>query len=101
MQARIEASGRNVFSNASCRLLALAAFLATPGIALGCTSEDATAKRLQLSARIQSVMIQEPARGQAVVQMLQVQMAADRQDSRELNWDIVCAQYDALLKQAR
>ncbi len=81
--------------------LALAAFLGSSGVALGCTSDEATAKRMQLSERIQSVMMREPARGRALLRQMQAQTAAYRQDSRELDWNTVCAQYDALLGQTR
>ncbi len=83
------------------RLLALAAFLASPGAAFACTSDEATAKRVQLGERIQSVMMREPERAPALIRGLASQMAAARQDSRELDWTNVCAQYDALLRQAR
>ena len=100
-RAALDAGGDRRVSGTFCGLLVAASFLAASGVALACTSQDATAKRLQLSERVQSLMMQDPERGQALIRKVQAQMASNRQDSRELDWNVVCAQYDALLRQAR
>jgi len=81
-------------------LLLLAGCLARPLVAIGCTSDDATAKRVQLTERLQSVMMQDPARGQALLRQLQKETATARGDGRDLDWDNVCAEYDAWLREA-
>ncbi len=84
---------------------ALAALLVlAPGLARACTQQEAMAKGTQLSQIVQTKMAQDPAQGQALMAKLQPIMMANQGQMTSggtVDWDKVCGEYDALLKQAQ
>jgi hypothetical protein len=76
-----------------------------PGIAhAACTQQDATAKAGQLSQLLQAKMASDPAQGQALMAKMQpiVQSYQGSMSSGgTFDWDKVCSEYDALIKQAQ
>lgn len=77
-----------------------------PGFAQACTQQEAMAKSSQLSQLIQAKMAQDPSQGQALMAKLQPIMQAQASQPQmtaggTVDWDKVCGQYDALIKQAQ
>jgi hypothetical protein len=93
-----EMTNRKIFIAAT--LLAVAA----PGFAQACTQQEAMAKGTQLSQLVQAKMAQDPSQGQALMARMQPIMQASQPQMAPggtVDWDKVCVQYDALIKQAQ
>ena len=77
---------------------------AAPGIAQACSQQEAMAKGSQLSQLVQAKMAQDPSQGQALMAKMQpIMMASQPQTTAGAapDWDKVCGEYDALIKQAQ
>ena len=92
----------------TCRKIIVAATLAiltlAPGISYACSQQDVIAKGTQLSQLIQTKMAQDPSQGQALMVKMQpiVQSSQSMMTSGgTVDWDKVCGEYDALIKQAQ
>ena len=82
----------------------LLTFAVAPGIAQACTQQEAMAKASQLSQLVQAKMAQDPSQGQALMARMQPIMQASQSQmtgNGAPDWDKVCGEYDALLKQAQ
>jgi hypothetical protein len=85
-------------------IIAIAAFAAAPELAAACTQQDAMAKSTQLNQLMQAKMAQDPAQGQALMAKMQpimMQNQGQMTTGGAPDWDKVCGQYDALIKQAQ
>ena len=87
-------------------IVALLALLsAAPSLAYAaCTQQDAMAKGGELSQLVQSKMAQDASAGQALMMKMQPIMQANQAKMTSggtIDWDSVCAEYDALIKQAQ
>ena len=90
------------------RKIIVAATLATltlaPGLSYACTQQDVMAKGSQLSQLIQTKMAQDPSQGQALMMKMQPIMQSSQSmmtAGGTVDWDKVCGEYDALIKQAQ
>jgi len=76
-----------------------------PGLAqAACTQQEATTKGNQLSQLVQAKMAQDPSAGQAMMTKMQPIMQAYQgkmTSGGTVDWDSVCDQYDALIKEAK
>ena len=69
-----------------------------------CTQQEAMAKGNQLSQLVQAKMAQDPSAGQAMMTKMQpiTQAYQGKMTSGgTVDWDSVCDQYDALIKEAK
>jgi hypothetical protein len=69
-----------------------------------CSQQDAMAKGTELSQILQKKMAQDPSAGQAIMMKMQPIMQANQakmMTGGSIDWDSVCVEYDAFLKQAR
>ncbi len=69
-----------------------------------CTQQEATAKGTQLSQLLQTKMSQDPVTAQAVMMKMQPVMQSYQQKMMAggaVDWDTLCSEYDALIKQAQ
>ena len=86
-------------------LIAFAALLAVPTSAFAaCSQQDAMAKGTQLGQLMQSKVAQDPSAGQAIMMKMQPIMQANQakmMSGGSIDWDSVCTEYDALIKQAQ
>jgi hypothetical protein len=92
-------TNRKIFIAATLLTLAVA-----PGFAQACTQQDVMAKSTQLSQLIQAKMAQDPSQGQALMAKMQPIMQSSQPQmsaNGTVDWDKVCVQYDALIKQAQ
>jgi hypothetical protein len=83
---------------------ALLTLVAVPGFAQACTQQEAMAKSSQLSQLVQAKMAQDPSQGQALMAKMQPIMQASQGQMTTggaPDWDKVCGEYDALIKQAQ
>lgn len=91
------------------RLLLVAAgfILATMGSDLAhaaCTQQDATGKANQLSQLVQAKMASDPSQGQGLMAKMQPIMQSyqgSMSSGGTVDWDKICGEYDALIKQAQ
>jgi hypothetical protein len=84
-------------------MMTLAA-LTAPGLAQACSQQEAMAKGTQLSQIVQAKMAQDPSQGQALMAKMQPIMQSSQSQMTPggmPDWDKVCDQYDALIKQAQ
>jgi hypothetical protein len=96
---KLEMTSRKVFSAATLLTLAVA-----PGFAQACTQQEAMAKSTQLSQLVQAKMAQDPSQGQALMAKMQPIMQASQPQmsaNGTADWDKICGEYDALIKQAQ
>ncbi len=84
---------------------ALTSMVLVPGFAqAACTQQEATAKGTQLSQILQAKLSQDPVTAQAVMMKMQPVMQSYQQKMMSggaVDWDTVCSEYDALIKQAQ
>jgi hypothetical protein len=69
-----------------------------------CSQQDAMAKGSELSQIVQTKMAQDPTAGQAMMMKMQPIMQANQakmMSGGTIDWDAVCTEYDALIKQTR
>jgi hypothetical protein len=74
------------------------------GAFAACSQQDAMAKGTQLSQLVQAKMAKDPTGGQAMMAKMQPIMQANQAKMTSdgtIDWDTVCTQYDALIKQAQ
>ena len=85
--------------------IVVTAALTLPTLAhAACTQQDAMAKATQLSQLVQAKMAKDPASGQAVMMKMQPIMQSSQSmmtAGGTVDWDKVCGQNDALIKQAQ
>jgi hypothetical protein len=96
---KLEMTSRKIIIATSLLAMAVA-----PGFAQACTQQEAMAKSSQLSQLVQAKMAQDPSQGQALMARMQPIMQASQPQmsaSGTVDWDKVCVQYDALIKQAQ
>ena len=83
----------------------LAAPITVPGLAqAACSQQDAMTKGTQLSQLVQAEMAKDPSAGQAMMMKMQPIMQANQAKMTSggtVDWDSVCTEYDALIKQAQ
>jgi len=84
---------------------ALIAAAMAPGLAdAACTQQDAMGKASQLSQLVQAKMASDPSQGQALMAKMQPIMQSSQSSMSSggtVDWDKVCGEYDALIKQAQ
>ncbi len=92
----------------ACRAIIAAALIGAavgPGLAhAACTQQDAMGKATQLSQLVQAKMASDPSQGQALMAKMQPIMQSyqgSMGNSGTVDWDKVCDEYDALIKQAQ
>jgi hypothetical protein len=82
----------------------IAAALAPAVSRAACTQQDAMGKATQLSQLVQAKMASDPSQGQALMAKMQPIMQSYQGSTAAggtFDWDKVCAEYDALIKQAQ
>lgn len=76
-----------------------------PGLArAACTQQDAIGKANQLSQLVQTKMASDPSQGQSLMAKMQPIMQSyqgSMSSGGTVDWDKVCGEYDALIKQAQ
>ncbi len=76
-----------------------------PGVSrAACTQQDAMGKATQLSQLVQAKMASDPSQGQALMAKMQPIMQSYQGSATAggtIDWDKVCEEYDALIKQAQ
>ncbi len=76
-----------------------------PGLAhAACTQQDAMGKANQLNQLVQAKMASDPSQGQALMAKMQPVMQSyqgSMTSGGTVDWDKICDEYDALIKQAQ
>lgn len=76
-----------------------------PGVSrAACTQQDAMGKATQLTQLLQAKMASDPSQGQALMAKMQPIMQSYQGSAASggtFDWDKVCDEYDALIKQAQ
>ena len=94
-----------MINSGSAAVISFAALLVAPVSSYAaCSQQDAMAKGGQLSQIVQAKMAQDPSAGQALMMKMQPIMQANQSKMMSggaVDWDVVCNEYDALIKQAQ